>query len=147
VATPSQHFSGRGIGDGNKTLWSSWVIQSQQHRLFFSGDSGYFDGFKTIGERYGPFDVSFMETGAYNELWPDVHMMPEQSIQAHLDINARVMVPIHNGTFDLSLHAWFDPFEQIDRLAKDKGVTWLDPKMGQAVIVNDWPKLNYWWRS
>lgn len=147
IATPSQHFSGRSMTDSNKSLWSSWVIKSNNASLFFSGDSGYFDGFKTIGEQYGPFDVSFIETGAYNELWPDVHMMPEESIQAHLDLNAKVMVPIHNGTFDLALHAWYDPFEQIEQLAIKQQVQWIDPQMGQPVELNDWPELNYWWKK
>ena len=86
VATPSQHFSGRGLFDRDETLWASWVIKSANTNIFYSGDSGYFDGFKAIGEKYGPFDLSMIETGAYNELWPDIHMLPEESVQAHIDI-------------------------------------------------------------
>ncbi|MFL6658912.1 MAG: MBL fold metallo-hydrolase, partial [Massilia sp.] len=82
VATPAQHFSGRGLSDGNSTLWASWVFQYQDLSVFFSGDTGYFDGFKAIGEKYGPFDVTFLETGAYDQLWPDVHMQPEETLQA-----------------------------------------------------------------
>ncbi|MQU24847.1 hydrolase, partial [Pseudomonas helleri] len=86
-------------------------------RVFFSGDTGYFDGFKQIGERFGPFDLTMIETGAYNVAWPDVHMQPEQSLQAHMDLRGRWMLPIHNGTFDLSTHSWQEPFERILTLA------------------------------
>ncbi len=82
-------------------------------RIFFSGDSGYFDGFKRIGEQYGPFDLTLMETGAYNAEWPHVHMQPEQTLQAHIDLKGRWLLPIHNGTFDLSMHAWYEPFDRI----------------------------------
>lgn len=70
----------------------------------FSDDTGYFDGFRQIGEHYGPFDLTLIETGAYNLAWPNVHMQPEQSLQAHLDLRGRWLLPIHNGTFDLSIH-------------------------------------------
>ncbi|HEX9390365.1 MAG TPA: MBL fold metallo-hydrolase [Usitatibacteraceae bacterium] len=95
VATPAQHFSGRGLRDGNRTLWASWVIVDDDLRLFFSGDSGYFGGFKQIGERFGPFDLTMIETGAYDHDWPDVHMQPEQTLQAHLDLRGRHLLPVH----------------------------------------------------
>lgn len=104
TATPAQHFSGRGLHDGNRTLWCSWVIESVELKLFFSGDSGYFDGFAEIGRRYGPFDLTMLETGAYNEHWPYVHMHPQQTLQAHRDLGGRWLLPIHNGTFDLAMH-------------------------------------------
>ena len=106
VATPAQHFSGRSLTDRNTTLWASWVLMTDDTRIFFSGDTGYHAGFKTIGERFGPFDLAMIETGAYDAQWPDVHMQPEQSLQAHLDVKGKVMMPIHNGTFDLALHPW-----------------------------------------
>jgi len=102
--TPTQHFSGRSLFDRNSTLWGSWVIVDQDFRIFFSGDTGYFDGFKTIGERLGPFDVTFIETGAYDPQWPYVHMQPDETVQAHLDLRGQCLVPIHNGTFDLAMH-------------------------------------------
>lgn len=89
TATPGQHFSGRSLYDGNSTLWASWVIADDELRVFFSGDTGYFDGFKTIGERLGPFDVTFIETGAYDAQWPYVHMQPEETVQAHVDLRGR----------------------------------------------------------
>jgi len=146
VSTPAQHFSGRGITDTDKTLWSSWVIRNPQHSLYFSGDTGYFPGFKDIGEKYGPFDYAFMECGAYNELWRDIHMMPEDSLQAFKDVKGKVMVPIHNGTFDLSTHAWFDPMEQITILAKENNVTLLLPQIGQLINKEDAVVSSPWWQ-
>lgn len=147
AATPTQHFSGRGLLDGNKTLWGSWVLISDEMRLFFSGDSGYFDGFKTIGDKYGPFDITLIETGAYDKNWPDVHMMPEESLQAHQDLRGKVMMPIHNGTFDLALHAWYAPFESITELAQQQGVTLTIPEMGEQVQWASPSALSYWWQE
>lgn len=145
VATPSQHFSGRGLFDSNSTLWASWVIIDNDLRLFFSGDSGYFDGFKQIGEQYGPFDVTLMETGAYNVNWPNVHMQPEQSLQAHLDLRGRWLLPIHNGTFDLSTHSWHEPFDRIVALATAQGIAISTPQMGEAVNVRQPHAGQKWW--
>ncbi|MCL9780701.1 MBL fold metallo-hydrolase [Vibrio sp. S4M6] len=147
VATPAQHFSGRGLRDGNKTLWASWVIQSSNKSVFFSGDSGYFDGFKQIGDEYGPFDITLIETGAYNDMWSSVHMMPEQSLQAHLDLGGHHMLPIHNGTFDLSFHTWFEPLERILALANENNVSLLTPKFGQEVTLDRSLETSRWWRE
>lgn len=135
TATPAQHFSGRGLFDGNKTLWASWVIQSGGQRVFFSGDTGYFDGFKAIGDKFGPFDLTMMETGAYDPQWPDVHMLPEQTMQAHIDLRGKVLLPIHNGTFDLALHSWTDPFERITALAAERGQVVVTPQIGAQLNV------------
>jgi L-ascorbate metabolism protein UlaG (beta-lactamase superfamily) len=145
ACAPSQHFSGRGIHDGNATLWASWAILSAEVRVFFSGDSGYFPGFKEIGEKYGPFDLTLIETGAYNQHWPDVHMQPEQSLQAHLDLRGRQLLPIHNGTFDLSLHAWYEPLKRITELAQQHGVAISTPQMGEAVSILQAASGSHWW--
>jgi L-ascorbate metabolism protein UlaG (beta-lactamase superfamily) len=145
VATPSQHFSGRGLGDGNKTLWASWTILDDDLRVFFSGDSGYFGGFKTIGDKYGPFDLTLMETGAYDPQWPDVHMQPEQTLQAHLDLRGKWLLPIHNGTFDLALHSWHQPFDRITALAAEKNVAITTPRMGEAVAIEAPHAGSAWW--
>ena len=101
--------------------------------MFFSGDTGYFDGFKEIGERFGPFDVTMIETGAYDPQWPYVHMQPEQTVQAHSTCAARWLLPVHNGTFDLAMHAWHEPFERITALAAEKGVNLATPAMGERL--------------
>lgn len=145
VATPAQHFSGRGMFDKDETLWASWVIQGEQANLFFSGDSGYFSGFKEIGERYGPFDITMIETGAYNEMWSEIHMLPEQSVQAHLDLKGRAMLPIHNSTFDLALHDWYEPLERVSAAAELNQVRLLTPIMGEQVSITKPAQSIAWW--
>ena len=114
-------------------------------RIFFSGDSGYFDGFKLIGEQFGPFDLTLMETGAYNVDWPHVHMQPEHSLQAHIDLNGRWLMPIHNGTFDLAFHAWSEPFDRIVALAEQRNVLITTPQMGEAFNLAQPHKGRAWW--
>lgn len=145
VATPAQHFSGRSLTDGDSTLWASWVILAGDLRLFFSGDTGYHAGLQAIGERYGPFDATMLETGAYDAQWADVHMLPEQTLQAHLDLKGDWLVPVHNGTFDLALHAWFDPFERISALAKAAGVRLATPAMGERLSLRQPHGGRQWW--
>jgi L-ascorbate metabolism protein UlaG (beta-lactamase superfamily) len=147
VATPSQHFSGRGLFDANKSLWASWVMLDGDFRLFFSGDTGYSDAFKTIGKRFGPFDLTLMETGAYDHQWADVHMQPEQTLQAHIDLGGRWLLPIHNGTFDLALHAWYDPFERITTLAEAAHIPLATPRMGERVDMDSVASGERWWRG
>ncbi len=145
VATPAQHFSGRGLFDSNQTLWCSWVMIDGVRRVFFSGDTGYFEGFKRIGEQYGPFDLTLMETGAYNVDWPHVHMQPEQTLQAHIDLKGRWLLPIHNGTFDLAFHAWHEPFDRIMALAWERNVSIATPAMGQAFNLSQPERGVAWW--
>jgi L-ascorbate metabolism protein UlaG (beta-lactamase superfamily) len=147
AATPAQHFSGRGLFDSNQSLWASWVLIDPQWRLFFSGDSGYFDGFKAIGERYGPFNVALVETGAYNSAWPNVHMQPEESLKACQDVKGQWMVPIHNGTFDLAYHPWQEPFERISQLAAAAGVPLATPHLGERLDMLRPQPGGAWWRE
>ncbi|CAB3702210.1 hypothetical protein LMG3458_02720 [Achromobacter deleyi] len=147
TATPAQHFSGRGLTDSDRSLWASWVIQDDDLRVFFSGDSGYFNGFKAIGDAYGPFDLTLMETGAYDKRWAFVHMQPEETLQAHLDLRGRVLLPIHNGTFDLAMHAWQEPFERITALAAAQGVALTTPEMGERLDIAAPQAGSPWWRK
>lgn len=146
TATPAQHFSGRGMADADHTLWASWAIKGEQGKVFYSGDGGYSDGFKTIGEQLGPFDLTFVETGAYNTLWANVHMMPEQSVQAHVDVRGEYMVPVHNSTFDLALHAWYEPLERVSVAANEHNVRTITPIIGQRVELSQPPK-DMWWKA
>ncbi|WP_337840554.1 MBL fold metallo-hydrolase [Rheinheimera sp.] len=150
-ATPAQHFSGRGFWDKNQTCWASFVVESSQQRIFYSGDSGYFNGFAQIGRRFGPIDLALIETGAYDELWPDVHMQPEQSLRAHLDLQARYLMPVHNSSFDLAMHAWYEPLERLALAAEAYQVPLVTPVFGAAVKLAQLgqpqqPNL-YWWRE
>lgn len=145
TCTPAQHFSGRGLSDKMKTLWASWVIQGSKHNLFFSGDSGYFDGFKTIGNKYGPFDLCMMECGQYDSLWKDIHMMPEETAQAHLDLKGKTLVPIHWGAFTLAMHDWNDSVIRLSRAATAKGIELATPQIGEAIVVGKTKHLSKWW--
>ena len=145
AATPALHFSGRGITDRNKTLWASWVIKTPYHNIFFSGDSGYFDGFKQIGDKYGPFDLTFIECGAYGKGWPKVHMFPEQTVQAHLDLNGIVLHPIHWGTFNLALHPWYEPMVRLTAAANKKNVMVATPIAGETTVFSTRITAERWW--
>lgn len=149
TAGPARHFSGRTPRDEDSTLWVSWIIEqaSTGLKIFFSGDTGYHAGFKAVGERFGPFDVALIENGAYNTEWPEVHMQPEETLQAHLDVRARWLVPIHNGTFDLAFHPWYEPFERIAALAQGQGVELATPMMGERLSLAQPQAGAAWWRQ
>ena len=124
IATPARHFSGRGLTDRKKTQWASWVLKGQYNNLYFSGDGGYAEHFKEIGKKYGPFDFTMIECGQYNQNWKAIHMMPEQSAQANIDLGGKVMMPIHWGAFDLALHKWSEPVIRLLLLQKRKMCKW-----------------------
>jgi len=147
VATPAQHFSGRGLTDRNQTLWASWVIKTSAHNVFFSGDSGYFGGFKQIGDKYGPFDMTFIECGAYGEGWPKVHMFPEQTVLAHLDLKGDVLHPIHWGTFNLALHPWYEPMERLTAAANFNHVRTATPIVGETTVYDMKIPTARWWEQ
>ncbi|MFF4600406.1 MBL fold metallo-hydrolase [Amycolatopsis sp. NPDC001319] len=146
VATPAQHFSGRGIGN-DSTLWTSWVIAGPQHRVFYSGDTGYFDGFAKIGEEYGPFDATLIQVGAYAPHWPDIHMTPEEGIAAHIDVRGGLLVPVHWATFSLAMHPWGEPADRVWREAKANDLTLAVPKPGQRIDVANPPAVDGWWQT
>ncbi len=145
--TPTRHFSGRAIRDRFKTLWGSWVISGKSKNLYFSGDSGYFPGFKEIGEKYGPFDLTFMECGAYNEGWSEIHMFPEETAQAHLDVKGKLLMPIHWGKFDLSLHPWKESVERLTKKANTENITLVTPQVGQMFILPNTITFTNWWED
>ena len=147
TATPAQHFSGRSPWDTNRTLWASWVFESAGQRIFFSGDSGYFGGFRQIGERFGSFDAICVENGAYDAAWPTMHMRPEQSVQAFRDLRGKMLIPIHNSTFDLAFHAWRAPLDAIAQLAQEQGIALATPELGEPVTVGQSRDNVRWWES
>ncbi len=146
--TPAQHFSGRGVTDRGNTLWSSWIIQSKTENIFFSGDSGYASHFKDIGEKYGPFDFAMLECGQYNELWPTIHMFPEETAQAALDVKAKKFMAIHWGAFKLAQHSWIEPIERVSNKAKELNITLVSPKIGEPINLNSVEYTNNnWWEE
>jgi L-ascorbate metabolism protein UlaG (beta-lactamase superfamily) len=146
TATPAQHFSGRTL-TRNDTLWTSWVIAGPAHRVFYSGDSGYFDGYAKIGERHGPFDAALIQIGAYDPAWPDIHMTPEEGVATHLDLRAELLIPVHWGTFNLAMHPWTEPADRVWNEAKAHGVEIAIPRPGERVDVGDPPPVDGWWQA
>lgn len=148
VSTPARHFSGRSLFDHDSTLWSSWVIQNGESNIFFSGDSGYGPHFKGIGDKYGPFDFTMMECGQYDERWVAIHMMPEQTVQAHLDLKGQLMMPIHWAAFTLAFNSWTDSIERVTKAAYLQAIKMATPKIGQSFRLNseDYP-TDHWWKQ
>ncbi len=146
VAVPARHFSGRGLFDRNKTLWCSWVVLAGNGRVFHSGDTGMTAQFREIGEKYGPFDLAFIKIAAYNENWPDIHLTPEQAIEAAKMLGGKTLVPIHWGTFDLGLHSWHEPIERLIKAAEQKKSRIITPKMGELVDPEKYESV-FWWRD
>jgi len=145
VACPSRHFSGRGLTDRDATQWASWVIKSETARIYFSGDGGYGSHFKEIGEKLGPFDFAMVECGQYNLAWKDIHMMPEESVQAAMDVKASLSMPIHWGAFRLAPHAWTDPIERYVSKAQKENVLYVSPKVGERFYLGkEYPKTTWW---
>ncbi|GJM62974.1 MBL fold metallo-hydrolase [Persicobacter diffluens] len=147
IFTPSRHMSGRGLTDQSATLWGSWIINNPYAKLYFSGDGGYGRHFKAIGEKYGPFDVALMECGQYNELWRDVHMMPEETVQASIEVGAKFIIPIHWGSFALATHSWTDPVERVTTAAELVNLPLATPRIGEVIILPQMsgPTHEHWW--
>ena len=145
IATPARHFSGRSITRRNRTLWASFVIQGPQHKVYFSGDSGYFSGFKEIGKEHGPFDLTIIEVGAYHPNWDTVHLGPENALKAHKDLRGKIMLPIHWGTFQLAMHGWTEPAEQLMEMAQKEGISLSLPQPGQALVESNLTFNSRWW--
>ena len=147
--TPARHFSGRGFNDRNKTLWGSWVIDTQSLKIFFSGDTGYSKLFATVGEKLGPFDLSIIKVGSYGpgQSWLDIHMLPEDSIRTHLDVKGKRMLPVHWGTFNLGYHAWDEPIKRAIAGATANNVELVIPTIGESVHVASGHNNHPWWES
>ena len=144
TATPARHFSGRSFKRGG-AIWSSFVLEVPKissaesgggYRLFLGGDSGYEQHFKVIGDRFGPFDLAILECGQYNENWPYIHMMPEQTVMAARDLRAATLLPVHWGKFTLALHPWDEPIRRVTAAATQAGLPITTPRIGEMIIIN-----------
>lgn len=146
ICTPAQHFSGRKFNNYRSTLWSSWVIKSDSLSLYFSGDSGYDIHFKNIGEKFGPFDVSLLESGQYNKLWPDVHMFPKETVKAGIDLKSKKIIPIHWGAFKLAMHPWNEPAIEVLKESNEKNLIVEIPKIGEPITIDSLDnEIDNWW--
>jgi L-ascorbate metabolism protein UlaG (beta-lactamase superfamily) len=144
---PARHFSGRFV-DRNTTLWASWAMLGPHHRAYFGGDTGYTESFARIGAEHGPFDLTLLPIGAYNTAWPDIHMNPEEAVQAHVDMTSGsgLLVPIHWGTFRLAPHPWAEPVERLVAAAEPAQVEVVVPMPGQRIDPSGAVSLHPWWR-
>lgn len=146
-ATPSQHFSGRALNDNNVTLWSSWVLEGAEHRVFFSGDTGLAPEFPEIGARLGPFDLVMLEVGAWHPSWGAIHLGPDQAVEAHAQLGGGPLMPIHWGTFNLALHAWDQPLERLAQLAQERDLPLVVPRPGEPLEPKLTQGFEPWWRD
>ena len=148
ICMPARHFSGRGL-TRNNTLWASWAFIGPNHRAYFGGDTGYTKSFAHIGADHGPFDLTLLPIGAYNTVWPDIHMNPEEAVRAHLDVTdsgSGLLVPVHWGTFRLAPHPWAEPVERVLKAAESQGVQVAVPTPGQRIDSARPLRFNPWWR-
>ena len=134
TSTPQRHFSGRGTLNRNTSLWCAWVIRSGDQKIYWGADGGYSPVFKEIGEKFGPFDYTLLECGAYSKYWPNIHSLPEQTVQSHLDLKGKILIPIHWGKFNLSIHPWMEPIERVMAESEKRGVDLKIPVIGELVI-------------
>lgn len=144
--TAGRHFSGRGF-KRNGSLWMSFVLTTPGMKVFIGGDSGYDTHFKEIGNKYGPFDIAILECGQYNEYWKYIHMMPEEVVQAAIDLQAQVLMPVHWSKFSLALHAWDDPVIRVTRESKKKNVPIINPMIGEEVDLKKTGIYTTWWKN
>jgi L-ascorbate metabolism protein UlaG (beta-lactamase superfamily) len=147
TAAPSQHFSGRGLNDRNSTLWSSLVIRSARHAVFFSGDTGLTTEYRAIAERLGPFDLVLLEVGAYHPTWGDIHLGPDHALEAFELLGGGVLLPVHWGTFALAMHAWDHPAEALLASPAARDGRLLMPRLGEPVEPHHDRVVVPWWRS
>ena len=148
TALPARHFSGRSLANRFETLWSSFVLKSAAHSVYYGADSGLWDGFEEIGKVYGPFDLTMLEIGAYDEMWKHIHMGPDGAAKAFCDMGGQgLLMPVHWGLFDLALHAWRQPIERMTEVADREGIKLWSPDPGAPTDVIPGEQLrSNWWR-
>jgi L-ascorbate metabolism protein UlaG (beta-lactamase superfamily) len=146
VCLPARHFSGRSVADRGKTLWASYLLITATHKIYIGGDSGYDTHFKQIADKYGAVDIAFLESGQYNVAWPLIHMMPEETVQASIDLQAKVLMPVHWGKYTLALHAWDEPINRLTAEAQKRNVPVVTPMIGEPVILDSILPNSVWWK-
>jgi L-ascorbate metabolism protein UlaG (beta-lactamase superfamily) len=147
IATPARHFSGWQLTDRDRTLWASWTLIGPQSRVFYSGDTGWLDEFERIGDDYGPFDLTIIKCGAYGDGWPDIHIDGRQAVEAHIALHGRRMLPVHWLTFDLALHPWEEPANQVAEAGAELGVEVITPQLGEVIDLEGPVTTTSWWKT
>lgn len=147
ICVPARHFSGRGLFDGNNTLWAGWVVQSDSKNIYYSGDTGYANHFAEIGKRYGPFDLAMIKIGAYGESWPYVHVNPEEAVKADTEAMGKILLPVHWATFTLALHPWDEPIIRAVRAAKERHILIVTPRIGELTDIDKPISNRNWWEE
>jgi len=146
TAAPSQHFSGRSVADRNRTAWSALAIRGPHHAVFFSGDTGLTQEYGEIKQKLGPFDLIVLEIGAWHPAWGDIHLGPENALQAHALLGGGAFLPVHWGTFNLAIHAWDEPAELLVKLAPTNAPLVM-PRLGQPIEPGHVQSVDAWWRE
>ena len=148
ICTPAQHYSGRmGFFKSQKSLWSSWIVESEFKNFYYSGDSGYDVHYRQIGEKFGPFDLVFMDSGQYNKRWRAMHNFPREAVDAFKDLNGKYLLPVGWGMFTMAMHNWYDPPEQVFKFAKREDIMLLTPILGQIIDLENIPPNIQWWKN
>lgn len=144
TAAPARHYTGRTMVR-SKMLWASYVLKTKSHSIYLGGDSGYDAHFKLIGEQYGPFDIALLESGQYNTSWPNIHMMPEETVQASIDLKANILFPIHWAKFALAMHDWNEPIKRVLVKAEELNVKVTTPMIGEPLLISKYHETKSWW--
>lgn len=149
VCTPTRHYSGRGLTDRKTTLWSSWSVLGPANRFYYSGDTGFSNHFREVGDRFGPFDMAFVKIGAYGPgaAWTDIHMTPEEAVRASREVRAKRMFPLHWSTFNLAFHAWDEPIRRAVAAASEQQVDLVTPRIGEMVVAGQPFASQAWWEA
>ncbi|MBU1373570.1 MAG: MBL fold metallo-hydrolase [Bacteroidetes bacterium] len=146
TALTARHFSGRKFKRAN-TLWSSFDLKTPNYHLYLGGDSGFDIHFEKIGKEFGPFDLAILECGQYGKYWPKIHMLPEEVFKAAIQLNTKVLFPIHWGKFALSTHPWKEPIERLFEKADGEDLPILTPKIGEPLYFTKNTTPEKWWRK
>ena len=145
-ALPARHFAGRLFE--NRTLWTSYLLESNGYKLFIGGDSGYDNHLKMIGDKFGSIDFALLEAGQYDKNWRYIHEMPEEFIQSAMDIKTKRIIPVHNSKFSICNHTWYDPLDRISDLAANTDLNIITPKIGEVVeLKNNSQQFSPWWKE
>lgn len=147
AAVPTRHFTGRRMNNRFSTLWCGWVVKTGQKRIFFGGDSGIHDQYENIAATYGPFDLTLLECGAYSIYWPDIHSFPAETATAHQSLQGKALMPVHWAKFDLALHGWKEPIEELVNIADKRDIKLVTPRIGEQVKLDHLNFTEKWWQS